>query len=207
MARNVTPTVTDFSVETIRKFALSNKSFIAAINKRRKELTNQLSEIDTMLGNEEETPRGKPGRKPGRKRGRPAAVKRGRPAKKKAGKVGRPPMKKKRASTPAASATGRGRGRPSKGKHPLRDAVLTVIRNNGGRVDVSEIINYLKSAGYDVSAKTINVMIQHALSALARDGMIDRSERGVAKVTAKGSTATVVVEAADNAADSSKVAA
>ena len=111
------------------------------------------------------------------------------------------------ASAPAASGTGRGRGRPSKGKHSLRDAVLTVIRDNGGRVDVSEIINHLKSAGYDVSAKTINVMIQHALSALAKDGMIDRSERGVAKITAKGSTATVVIEAADNAAESSEAAA
>jgi Mn-dependent DtxR family transcriptional regulator len=81
-----------------------------------------------------------------------------------------------------------------------------VIRNNSGRVEVSEIISHLKSAGYDVSAKTINVMIQHALSALAKDGMIDRSERGIATVTAKGSTATVVTEATDNADEASAAA-
>jgi hypothetical protein len=207
--------VTDFSVETIRNFALSNKSFIAAVNRRRKELTSQLNEIDTMLGNnenEKEAPRGKPGRKPGRPAKKKAGAGRvGRPAKKKAGtgKVGRPPMRKKRASAPAASGASRGRGRPSKGRYSLRDAVLTVIRNNGGRVDVSEIINHLKKAGYDVSAKTINVMIQHALSALAKSEMIDRSERGVAKITAKGSTATVFVEVTNKAKapDSPKAAA
>jgi hypothetical protein len=36
--------------------------------------------------------------------------------------------------------------------------------------------------------------------------MIDRSERGIATVTAKGSTATVVTEATDNADEASAAA-
>ena len=125
MPRTATPTVTDLSVDTLRKYALSNKSFVAAINKRRKALTAQIEEIDGILSGE-----------------------------------GIAPAPKKR-------------GRPAKGKTSLKAAVLEIIRSNGGRVDVADIMGHLKKMGFDTSAKTIHPLQhrQEAESNALRIGM------------------------------------
>ncbi len=202
MAKTATPIVTDFSVETIRKFALSNKSFVKAAANRRELLQAQINQIDYILGKEEK---------------KPTATKLGRPAKKakvarkangrfainKKAKVARRVKKaktarsviKKRAGRPAVKAsagTGR-RGRPTKGKTSLKDAVLSIIRANGGKIETNEIINHLKQMGFDVSAKSIGVMIQHSLRALAEEGLISRAERGFASITVRGSVAAAVI--------------
>ena len=176
MARVAKPVITDFSVETIRKFALSNTAFVKAARIRRAELQSQINEIDSLLGEAGVKETATPAKRKVRQH---KAVKRGRPAKaKKAGS----------ALVKPASGTGR-RGRPPKGKTSLKDGVFTIIRNNGGRIEVNEIINRLKKLEFDVSAKTIGVMIQHALRALAVEGVISRSKRGIASITAKGARA------------------
>jgi hypothetical protein len=180
MPRTATPTVTDLSVDTLRKYALSNKSFVAAINKRRKALTAQIEEIDGILSGEGVAPAPK-------KRGRPAKSKKITSSTKAKGKKKSAAPKKKR----VAAAR---RGRPAKGKTSLKAAVLEIIRSNGGRVDVADIMGHLKKMGFDTSAKSIGVMIQHALRSLANTGMIDRSERGVVTITAAGSAAAAVTE-------------
>ena len=193
MARTATPIMTDFSVETIRKFALTNKSFVKAAANRRELLQAQINEIDSMLGKEEK---------------KPTATKLGRPAKKvkvakkakvarrvKKAKIARSVIKKRagRSAVKASAGTGR-RGRPTKGKTSLKDAVLSIIRANGGKIETNEIINHLKKMGFDVSAKSIGVMIQHSLRALAEEGLISRAERGFASITVKGSNAVAVIE-------------
>ena len=195
MARTATPIMTDFSVETIRKFALTNKSFVKAAANRRELLQAQINEIDSMLGKEEK---------------KPTATKLGRPAKKvkvakkakiarrvKKAKIARPVIKKRagRPAVKASAGTGR-RGRPTKGKTSLKDAVLSIIRANGGKIETNEIINHLKKMGFDISAKSIGVMIQHSLRALAEEGLISRAERGFASITVKGSNAVAVIEPA-----------
>ena len=95
----------------------------------------------------------------------------------------------------ASAGTGR-RGRPTKGKTSLKDAVLSIIRANGGKIETNEIINHLKKMGFDISAKSIGVMIQHSLRALAEEGLISRAERGFASITVKGSNAVAVIEPA-----------
>lgn len=180
MPRTATPTVTDFSVETMRKYALSNKTFVAAINKRRKELAAQIEEIDGILNGEVEIPAVKKGKSKGKGKRIVSATK-----------------TKKKAAAPKKVKGASRRGRKPKGKMSLKSAILEIIRNNSGSVEVSEIVNHLKKAGFDTSAKSMGVMIQHALRALAEEGMIDRSERGVVKLTAAGSAAAVLTEAAD----------
>ena len=178
MPRTATPTVTDLSVDTLRKYALSNKSFVAAINKRRKALAAQIEEIDGILSGEGVAP---------------APKKRGRPAKGK--KVASSAKgKKKSAATKKKRVAAARRGRPAKGKTSLKSAVLEIIRSNSGRIEVADIMAHLKKMGFDTSAKSIGVMIQHALRALANGGLIDRSERGVVTITAAGSAAAVVTE-------------
>lgn len=178
MPRTATPTVTDLSVDTLRKYALSNKSFVAAINKRRKALTAQIEEIDGILSGEGIAP---------------APKKRGRPAKGK--KIASSAKGKKKSAAPKKKRVAAARrGRPAKGKTSLKAAVLEIIRNNGGRVDVADIMGNLKKMGFDTSAKSIGVMIQHALRSLANTGMIDRSERGVVTITAAGSAVEAVTE-------------
>ena len=199
MARTATPIMTDFSVETIRKFALTNKSFVKAAANRRELLQAQINEIDSMLGKEEKKPTTT-------KLGRPAkkvkVAKKAKVAKKvkvarrvKKAKIARSVIKKRagRPAIKASAGTGR-RGRPTKGKTSLKDAVLSIIRANGGKIETNEIINHLKKMGFDVSAKSIGVMIQHSLRALAEEGLISRAERGFASITVKGSNAVAVIE-------------
>jgi len=181
MPRMATPTVTDFSVETMRKYALSNKTFVAAINKRRKELAAQIEEIDGILNGEVEIPAVKKGKSKGKGKRIAASTK----------------PKKKAAAPKKPKASGGRRGRKPKGKMSLKATLLNIIRNNSGSVEVAEIINHLKKSGFDTSAKSMGVMIQHALRSLAEEGMIDRSERGIVKLTAAGSVAEIVTEVSD----------